>query len=90
MIRTNKETLLTPEQIAERLKLSVYTVSKIIRTEQIESIRLTNRSIRVSEEALRNFIKQKTIKKKNHAKRTDHNKKKPPKGLPSFRALKAV
>ena len=90
MISTNKETLLTPEQIAERLKLSVYTVSKIIRTEQIESIRLTNRSIRVSEEALRNFIKQKTIKKKNDAKKTDSNKKKPPKGLPSFRALKAV
>ena len=90
MIRNTKETLLTPEQIAERLKLSVYTVSKIIRTEQIESIRLTNRSIRGSEEALRNFIKQKTIKKKNHAKKTDSNKKKPPKGLPSFRALKAV
>jgi excisionase family DNA binding protein len=90
MIRNTKNQLLTPEQVAERLQVSTYTVRKMIRTRQIDSIHLTDRSIRVSEGALINFIETKTIKKKNHAKRTDKNKKQPQKGLPSFRALRAV
>ncbi len=89
MIRTNKETLLTPEQVAERLQLSPYTVSKMIRTRQIDSVHLTDRSIRVSEGALRNFIEQKTIKKKNHE-RTKTSATKSTKGLPSLSSLRAV
>ena len=89
MIRDTKNQILTPEQVAERLQVSTYTVRKMIRTRQIDSIHLTDRSIRVSEGALINFIEQKTIKKKNHE-RTKTSTTKPQKGLPSFRALRAV
>lgn len=89
MIRNTKTKLLTPEQVAERLQLSPYTVSKMIRTRQIDSIHLTDRSIRVSEGALINFIEQKTIKKKYHE-RTKTSTTKPQKGLPSFSALRAL
>ncbi len=51
----NEETLYTPEEIAEKLKLSKYTIYEMIKREELPAYHI-GRSIRISESQLESFI----------------------------------
>lgn len=58
------EEMLTPQEIADRLKVHVRTVYRWIKTDKIEAQRLPGRgahgvAYRITEEALENFLGQK-------------------------------
>ena len=52
--------LLTPTEVADRLRVSANTVRSLIRSGEIESIRV-GRQLRVSEDALSRFITKRTL-----------------------------
>ena len=52
--------LLTPSEVADRLRVSANTVRSLIRSGEIESIRV-GRQLRVSEDALSRFITKRTL-----------------------------
>lgn len=51
----NEETLYTPEEIAEKLKLSKYTIYEMIKRQELPAYHI-GRSIRISETQLEEFI----------------------------------
>jgi excisionase family DNA binding protein len=50
--------LWTPEMIAKRMNVSVFTVYRWIKAKKIKIIKLTARNFRIEEKDLNNFIKQ--------------------------------
>ena len=50
----------TPSQVAKELQIHVKTVLKWIRDGELKHVKLGERSIRVTEEQLREFLERKT------------------------------
>lgn len=54
--------LLTCREVAERLQVGVRTVYSLIKERKIDYICVTSRTIRICEESLDKFLKQKELK----------------------------
>ena len=50
--------LLTPEHISKKLKVSVFTVYRWIKSEKLKAVKLTPRLFRIEEKDLKDFIKK--------------------------------
>ena len=50
------ETLYTPQEVAEKLKLSKYTVYNFIKTGSLDAIRIGRRIYRIKDSDLRRFM----------------------------------
>ena len=50
--------LLTPEKIAEKLNVSIFTVYRWIKAGKLKTIKLTKRNFRIEEKDLNRFIKK--------------------------------
>ena len=57
--------LLTPNQISKRLKVSVFTVYRWIKSGKLKAIKITPRVFRINEEDLKDFIKKHRLRNKN-------------------------
>jgi len=56
------EQLLTSEQIAKKLNISIFTVYRWIKTGKLKAIKLTPRVFRIEEEDLNQFLKKRKTK----------------------------
>lgn len=50
--------MLTPEEVSEKLKVSVFTVYRWIKAGKLKAIKLTPRVFRIEEKKLKEFLKK--------------------------------
>ena len=56
------DSLLTPDQISKKLKVSVFTVYRWIKSGKLKAIKITPRVFRIEEKDLNDFLKKHKIK----------------------------
>jgi excisionase family DNA binding protein len=54
--------LLTPEQISKKLKVSIFTVYRWIKSGKLKAIKLTPRVFRIEEKELKTFLNKRKTK----------------------------
>jgi len=56
------DNLLTPEQVSKKLKVSIFTVYRWIKSGRLKAIKITPRVFRIEEKDLKEFLHKREIK----------------------------
>jgi len=56
------DNLLTPDQVSKKLKVSVFTVYRWIKSGKLKAIKITPRVFRIDEKDLKSFIDKREVK----------------------------
>jgi|Deesub1362A_J573_1020465.scaffolds.fasta_scaffold51861_2 excisionase family DNA binding protein len=56
-----QERLLTPKEVAQRLNVSIMSIHRWVKSNQIPYVRLSSRIVRFSEQELNKWLKERSI-----------------------------
>jgi excisionase family DNA binding protein len=56
------DNLLTPDQISKKLKVSIFTVYRWIKSEKLKAIKITPRVFRIEEKDFKEFMNKRKVK----------------------------